>query len=389
MIRVLPIFALMACQAPDAGGAFNQLELFIAETPDEANQQFADFVGQASDTVQVALPTDQDSVIAEAILDAWNKGLDVEVVTDIDEASQPGIQLLLDNEVPVTLADDGLAYFDFNINADVEFTSDTTIMSNAWVVVDGARALLGTRAGFVTTGETILVEISGEQPVEDIQSEHLQLFGGSDATATTAFDALAKSIADVRWRYATQSDLDLEIWFGPQERLTKRLIDAIYTARGSVHVLTNDLSDDGFARALQDKAEWGFPVFAVVGSEYNRGDSRPESVFQNETPAVENKRRYTGADDMPTLLIVDYDNGIDGKTYNTHAYIVTHDVHVTSRITAAIAPPPFSEEPWIGPVTDQLIDGTLLVIHDYDEKNAEIEALFELWQRHYDNAGAL
>ena len=388
MIRALPLLLLAACQAPSTNDAFNQLEVFVEESPEAVNDQFATFIGQAKNTVQVAIPTDEDGIIADAILDAWNKGKDVEVVTDIDEADQIGIARLVDAGVPVTLADGGLEYFDFNINDPVEFGSDVTRMSNAWAIIDRNKALLGTRAGSIATGETILFEVQGEEPIEDLLFEHLQLFGGVDATATTAFDGLAKSIADVRWRYPTNSDLDIEIWFGPQQRLTKRMIDAIYHSRGSIHVLSNDMGDAGFSRALEDKAKWNFPVQAVVGPAYDRAANRPAAVFQTETPNVV-KSRYTGADDVPTILIVNYEPGLDGKRYNTMAFVLTHDVHTTSRIDAAVAPPPFSDEPWIGPVTDQLIDGTLLVLRDYDENNPEIEALFELWQRHADAAGAL
>ena len=40
-------------------------------------------------------------------------------------------------------------------------------------------------------------------------------------------------------------------------------------------------------------------------------------------------------------------------------------------------------------MTDQLIDGTLLVLTDYDDANKEMTELYDLFRRHYDNAGAL
>ncbi len=380
---------LAGCAPPDLSAAFNQLELYVDATPADADDRFAGFVAGARSSLHVALPTDDRGVIAEAIVDRWTHGVDVEVITDVDAAGAPGIALLAEAGVPLTLADGGLEYFDFNINDPVRFSSENTVMSDAWAVVDRRRALVGTRAGAAATGETVFVELSGEEIIEDLLSEHRQIFGGTDATATTAFDGLAKSRADARWRYPTQTDVDLELWFGPQERLVKRLIDAIYMARGSVHVLTNDLTDAGFARALQDKARRGFSVHAVVGPAYDRGHSRPAAVFENETPDVD-KGRYTGADDVPTLVLIDHERGIDGRIYDRRAFLVTHDVYTTSRIEAAEPPQPGSGEPYIGPVTDQLVDGTLVVLRDYDGENApEIEALYDLWKRHADAAGSL
>lgn len=393
MTRSLLAFGLVSsllagCAAPSMADAFHQLDLSVEADPARVNERFAAMVADARDTVQVALPTDADGVIGEAVIDAWQKGLDVEVVTDIDEAATPGVAAMIAAGVPVRLADGELTYFEFNLGADILFPSNQTVMSHAWVIADRQRAISATRAGSLQTGETVVLEVTGEDLIEDLLSEHLQVFGGSDATSTTAFDNLAKSIADAGWRYPTQTDLDLEVWFGPQERLIKRMIDAIYASRGDVRLLTNDLTDAGIARALQDKAELGFPVQAVVGPAYNRSASRPAGVFQEETPDVV-KSRYTGAEDLPTLLLVDVGNGLDGRRYDTRAFVLSHDVYATSRTESAIPPQPFSDDPWIGLRTDQLVDGTLWVLVDYDEPSPEIQALVDLWQRHADAAGAL
>lgn len=393
MIRFLPLLAagalLSACSAPDLSFAFHQMEVETTDTPAAANERFAKHISKARHTVQVALPALEDLTISDALIDAWTKGRDVEVVTDIDRASDPGVVDLIDAGVPVTLADGELTYFDFNLNNPVLFQSANTRMSHTWAVIDRQSALVGTQAGDLSSGEKIFFELQGEELIEDLLSEHNQVFGGTDATATTAFDGLAKSITDVRWRYPSQTDVDLEMWFGPQERLIKRMIDAVYYSRGEVMLLTNDLTDPGMARALEDKAKYGFPVTAVVGPEMDAQANRLSRVFTQETPNVV-KRRYTAADDMPTLLITDWGTGIDGKQYDTRVFVLTHDIYTTSRIEGAS--PPVSQdpdEPFLGPVTDQLIDGTLWVLVDYDEPSGSTQAMYDLFQRHLEAAGAL
>ena len=96
----------------------------------------------------------------------------------------------------------------------------------------------------------------------------------------TAFSNMQKSIADNRWLYRTQSSLDLEVWLGPQERLTKRIIDAVYGARSSVRVLTNDFANEGLTQALQAKAGHGFNVQVIVGPGMRGSNSALSRFFE-------------------------------------------------------------------------------------------------------------
>jgi phosphatidylserine/phosphatidylglycerophosphate/cardiolipin synthase-like enzyme len=378
-MRALFLLLLSGCAAPEMSAAFLQAELTLigADDPQSIDQRFADAIDKATSRVDIAVPAGEDPVIGEALLAAWERGVDVRLVTDYDQAADPGIALLLDADVPVTLADDGLSYFDFNVNNDIAFTSEDTIMTHALLVTDGELALSATTAGWDTSGEVVLMTLQGEDLVEDLLLEHNQVFGGADAVATTAFDGLAKSIADYRWRYPTQTDLDLELWFGPQERLIKRVIDAVYSARGSVHLMSNDFTDAGLAAALEAKAQYGFTVNVIVGPEFNAAEVLLSRELATQTPNV-GKFRYTGADDMPTVVLIDYRDGLDGHRYTTRAFVLTHDLYNTSRNSGTVA----VGDSLQGGINDQLLDGTLWEWVDYDEPSPEIHTLFDLWERH-------
>ena len=386
MRALLLILGLSACAAPDLSAAFLQVDLVLipADDPVSVDERFAAAIDKARTSVHLAIPAGEDPTIAEAVLAAWDRGLEVKVVTDYDQATDPGIALLLEAGVPVTLADDGLSYFDFNVVNDIAFSSEDTIMTHALVVTDAKRALSATTAGWLTSGEVVLMELEGEDLIEDLLLEHNQVFGGADAVATTAFDGLAKSIVDLRWRYPTQTDLDLELWFGPQERLVKRVIDAVYSARGSVHILTNNFTDEGLAAALEDKAQYGFTVNVVVGPAFDAQNELLSRALAVQTPNV-SKFRHTLSDDMPTVVLIDYRDGLDGHRYTTRAFVLSHDLYNTSRNSGAVA----AGEGLVGGVNDQLLDGTLWQWVDYDEPSPEIDALYELWERHAANSEVL
>ena len=365
------------CTAPEMSRAFTQVDMIVT-TADEADQTVADALDAATASVHLAIPAGVDVRVPEAALRAWERGLEVEVVTDIDQADDPGIATLLQAGMAVTLADDELTYFDFNINQDVTYSSNSAKMTHAFAVVDRTTVWQLSGMGY-GAGDSPVVQfkVTGEDLVEDMLTEHNQVYGGADAVATTAYDGMAKSIADLRWRYPTQTDLDLEVWFSPQERAVKRVTDAIYGARGNVRIMTDDLSDEGIIRALQAKAADGFKMQVVVGSGFTSISQSPQRLFEDATPGV-GKRRASGIADLPTVVIIDDLPGIDGKRYTTRAFMISHDLYSAARL--------YNDQPL---TNDQLLDGAEFILVDYDEPSPEIQTLVELWTNVFEQGVAL
>jgi sugar-specific transcriptional regulator TrmB len=369
---LLPL-ALVGCAEPDLADLFGQVSVEVAGGEDAASQPFVERVKSAGTSLHVAMPGGDDLELADALVDAWDRGLDVEVITDFDLRDTEAVRRLTDAEVPTTLADDGLTYFEFNLNDDAVFPSESTVMSSAWVVADRTSVLAASTLGRAGSGDRVLFDVAGEDLIDDLLQEHRQVFGGTDATAVTAFDGPAKSITDLRWRYGTAAPIDLEMWFGPQERLTKRVIDAVYTARTSVRILTDDLANEGLAKALQDKAERGFDVEVVVGPRFGQSNTLLSRFFE-EAGDVE-KRRVTDVDVVPTVVIVDWEPQASGLRSRTQVMVMTHDLYSASRL--------YRGEPV---VTDQLIDGVMWTLSTSSEPDASMEALFDLWLDHHDRS---
>jgi len=372
-IPFIGLLALAACAPPDPSEAFTTFRVDALE-PADAHAKFVDAIDDADDTLDVALPTIEDTMLSDALIAAHQRGVAVRAMTDWDNRELPGVIAMQEAGVPLTLADDGITYFDFNTNTDVQWGSDRTIMSDAWVLSDGKRGVVSSTAGSLVPGTRVVFDITGEDVLIDIEREHNQVFGGSDATSTTAYDNLAKSITDGNWSYTTSTDQVLEVWFGPQERLSKRIIDAVYTAKSSVRVLTDDFANEGLTDALQDKAELGFDVDVVVGPNYGASASLLSEEFRTGTPDVE-KFRVCGTLEVPTVVLIDYDPARNDKRYTARAFVLSHDIYSATRLYR-------NEEI----TSDQFIDGTLLVVNDYDEPSGEMNDLSEVYETHRDVA---
>ncbi|TVQ91333.1 MAG: hypothetical protein EA397_09735 [Deltaproteobacteria bacterium] len=346
-------FSLVACAAPVPGSRgidFGIDPTFETGTTDDAAAAAVDLIDSTTHTLRIALPAGQDTRITDAILSAWRAGVDVEVVTDWDQQNDPGILDLMEAEVPLRLANDGLEYFEFALGRDVVFPSEDTVLSSSFICSDRIFFLIANDLGHVDERARFILSGNGQDFTDDLLKEHNQLFGGTDAVSTTAFANPAKSIADPRWLYRMHDGRGLELWFGPQQRLTKRIIDAIYRARANVRVLTDDLSNDGLARALQDKAGLGFDVEVIVGEQFGTNSSALARDFLNSSPDVV-RRRIRGPN--PTVVIIDTERARDGHYYPARVFSLSHDLVSAKRLYQG------------DPVkNDQLIDGVLWVVED-------------------------
>lgn len=346
MRRLLPL-CLFACAAPDGTGFFQKMDVRVVDDEVGAALEMLPLIEDAQDTLRVALPRATYQPLTDAIIEAHARRVDVTVITDIDQQDDPGIQDLLAAGVPTSLNDDGISYFEFAFNNDVRWTSDQVVMSHAFVIADGVRLANATSVGGQDPSPQIVIQTTGEVLAEDFGAEHNQIFGGSDATALTAFSAAAKSRTDVRHVYTNDTDTPIVSYFGPQERVTKRVIDGIYSARRSVRIMSNDIANAGINQALLEKSRWGFPCEAIVGPAFD--GQRVARPFQRDLVDV---NRLRSDSDMPTVVLIDIEGGPDTMP---RAYVVSHDLYSAERFY-------FGTEV----ITDQLIDGNLMILEDND-----------------------
>lgn len=369
---------LGACAAPTAEDARNQVQLSLTgDDPAAASDAFIAAIESAQSELQVGAPELTDEALAAAIIDAQDRGVAVEVVLDEDQAADPGAQMLVEALVPVTFADGGITYQDFSVNVELSFSGDDVRMTHAYAIIDRTRVLTASQVGGVQLGENIVMDVVSEDIGQDFMMEHGQIFGGLDASAQTSYFAGAKSIVDARWLYKTQTALTVELWFGPQERVVKRVIDSVYSARSDVTVLTDDFLDKGLATALQAKASTGFDVKVVVGPRFGTQAPPLSGELRDNTPDVQ-KYQFSAEQRIPTVVLVD--QGVDrmGLRPRTQAFVLSHEI-VSATRTVGTEPIP----------SDQLMDGNLWVLSQTGEVGPELQQLNDLVLQHLEQSEAL
>lgn len=365
MTRPWPVLLLVGCAPPAADELRFSLDPAIVGAADAA-ARFTDVFDAATETLDVALPAGEDTSLSDALIAAHERGVDVRVVTDHDEQTDPAIAALLAAEVPVTLADAGVAFFDFDTNQDVAWSSADTIMSHAFAVADKYRFVGASTVGVASDGPHVVFEGENEDLAEDLRAEHNQVFGGADATELTAYSSLNKSVTDWRWSYGTEADFRVQTWFGPQQRLVKRVTDATYAAHGSIWVMSDDITDQGLIQALQDKAADGFDVRVLVGPSFGTVEPGLSDLLLDEAPDVD--VRQVTSTSLPTLVLVDYAEPLAGGTWPSRVMVATHALWSAGR-TYRNAPTR----------TDQFIDGTLWVLEDPDAPSGVMDDFGALW----------
>ncbi|MEM6928868.1 MAG: hypothetical protein AAF602_18155, partial [Myxococcota bacterium] len=215
--------------------------------------------------------------------------------------------------------------------------------------------------------------LRGEELVEDWLVEHNQIFGGIDASSLTAFSSPAKSIADFRWRYGTGTSTDLEVWFGPQERITKRVIDAVYQAKSRVWVMTDDFANEGLFAALRAKHDWGFEVRVINGPNIGTTSSALGRAYDTELAPVE-RRELLDVEEVPTVVYVDPEVDNNGFATASWVLVLTHDLYSSARLYRGVEIQ-----------TDQLIDGALLVLSNRtDDDRDEIDRFVSFFEERFE-----
>ncbi|MCB9506637.1 MAG: hypothetical protein H6697_03095 [Myxococcales bacterium] len=285
-------------------------------------------VDVAEHTAWVAADVFTSTDLADALVAAQGRGVDVRVVGDADVREQAGFARLaellqaVDGQKPLRFGDGAMVY-----NPNLELVArpgEHSLMTENFIVVDERRVLTVTGGFGPSDVYQAGLRATSSYMGRDFADEFSQMYAGIFASTVDGFSSPLKSITDNRETYDSLSGR-AGVAFGPQERLVKRLIDEIYAARSSIFVVAEALSSTELAAALRYKAEAGFEVSVVVSDD---GVDAPYSRFADLERAfadLDNARigrvagvRFSG------VLVDGSASPIDGRTYERIAMFTTH-----------------------------------------------------------------
>lgn len=349
-ILALLALALVACQTGEVTtDGYRHKFNVVTETRGGAasiSEAAVAAVNRAEETAWVAADTFTNEALVDALLSAAERGVDVRVVGDADRAGQDGFVRLVDalppveeatgshadrvsNIVPAYRFGNGPLDYSPEPDVDVSRAGNDSQMTSSFVVVDELY-VVGATDGFGAQGiEQIGFDAASEWLGRDFADEFRQMHAGVFATTLNTYNGPLKSDTNNRTFYRTDN-ARVELYFGPQERLMKQMIDDVYAARASVLVVSDFLTSRPMAEALRYKAEAGFDV-TVVLAERSRGlTSSRVAALEGAFAGLDNARIATLDDvdgDAPLhfdVLVVDAEaSPIDGRTYRGRAWTST------------------------------------------------------------------
>ncbi len=360
---VAVIASLAGCegQAPDKGELFNRFGTVTTGDPAlvgalgvgpggnvltnaQVEQEVIAVIASARVRLQVAFEDLESQAVAQSLIDAQRRGVDVRVVGDVDRREQSGFRLLTDpgaglkdngDGLPPVVFGDGALSYSPAPTTEVARSGDQNLMTHNFVIADDVR-VYNLTGGFIDEGRPVAqigFDAISEDIAKDFGDEFNQMYGGMFATTLSAFNGPLKTNTNSRTHYPNDIG-DLEVFFGPQERLMKRLIDDIYGARASVFVVTESFTNTFVADALRYKAENGFKVGVVVNRE-NR--DVPFSRVDNIRTLFDGIREGQGDDTLPDLrltsgvhlnmVIIDAEpSPINKARYKTRVYVLSEPI---------------------------------------------------------------
>lgn len=276
-------------------------------------------IGTAETSVEVMIENLADRQVADALIEAAERGVEVRVVGDVDRREQAGFAALEEAGIAPVYGDGPIVWNGVFGEDPILRTGEDNRLTHNVIIADRQR-LLSLSAGFTEDGPTrpqVGFAADGEVLARDFGNVFDQHHGGVFSTTLTYYDQPVVSDTNNRTLYPTEEGA-IELYFGPQEPLVKELIDRIYAARASVWIATPALLNAEVARALLYKAGAGFDVRIVVGTTEGALDEAAALPEVFAELAAERERRPPVFRTLPaligggTVMILDGQPAFDG-----------------------------------------------------------------------------
>ena len=263
VFRFLPFPHRQTTVEPEAKGDRGAIQVYFTQPPGMGSSERAGWVeeeiieaiDEAQSSVDIAVYALNLEDVADALRRADQRGVDVRLVIESDNAGEPEVQALLGA---------GIA-----IHADQR----PPLMHHKFIVIDGAEVWTGSMnltGGAAFQDNNNLVRIASTPLAEDFTGEFNEMF------EQDRFGAL--SLEDTPYTSLEVSGVPLEVLFSPEDGVAARILDLIDEAEFSLEFAAFSLTSNAVADRLIAAAERGVQVRGVMettqvggtGSEYAR-----------------------------------------------------------------------------------------------------------------------
>lgn len=393
-------------EQPSYTQLFSSTAEYHAQGADEAEAREAELIsdiGSAEESVHLAVSTLADEEVAQALIDAKERGVDVRVVSDWDSRESAGLVLLEENGIFPVYGDGTLRYLpeptlstvlgQCQERPDQQYTicfrgqsgeqgtmerpGHYNLMSHNFAVID-QRTVWNFPPIDGTKRDWIGWRIESSALAYDFLPEFKQMHAGVFATTLDIYNGPVKSNTNYTMNYLTDQGT-MKLWFNPQERLMKLVIDRVYKAKSSVWIATDNLTNPFLLDALKYKADNGFDVRVVVHPDHQASGEAKERL-----EALGVKYAPDSRDHLSTLLVIDAEPDRNGNTWGREVLGLSHPLLRGGPFEIEYASP--SDQVYVYPA-DLFVDGNLWMLQEAGSQVHKTELVdqfeghvLELWE---------
>lgn len=225
--------------------------------------------------------------------------------------------------------------------------------------------------GFDGSVGTIGWSAESELLHEDFGREFRQMEGGVFADSLDTYNGPVKSKNNDHLDYMSDFGV-MRLRFNPQERIMKHVIDAVYSARSSIHVVTPELTNPFLLDALEYKVEHDFQVEVMVGAETQPAGSSRERLVGIGA------RAHGAGDALPTIVLIDANEDENGEQWPRTAMAMTHPLWHGQPLSLEPPRDPYTEDAsdrvFVYP-SDHYVDGSLSMFYEYTSNAGRMEQI--------------
>jgi|JI8StandDraft_1071087.scaffolds.fasta_scaffold04332_2 phosphatidylserine/phosphatidylglycerophosphate/cardiolipin synthase-like enzyme len=223
------------------------------------DNEWAKFINEAEESVDVAIYNLGRQVIIDAIINARERGIKVRMVGDVDESTTKGYQTILRTDIPFSLG------------------NPTGIQHNKFVVRDKKFVMMGT--GNLSDTDLMLNNnnfalIQSKTLSESYSKEFEQMFYGRFAS---------RKEPKTNNRYHNVNNIKLELYFSPYDGADSmnRLIELVDQAKFEINYMIFAMTHDELSTALIRAAKRGVKVRGIHDYTFIRGTAMSAGRLYN------------------------------------------------------------------------------------------------------------
>ena len=290
----------------------------------------------AKENIRAAFSSLNDPYIVQELINAHNRGIDVKVAGDVDNSSDQGFQDLIAAGVPVTFGDGTLEYKPdpyrdpSHRDGSINFMAENAIVADRnYIWISPLPATTDILEADPISVAYIAFLIQSEDVARNVFMEVNQMTGGMFSTVLDFYNTTQKAVTEREPFYLLNDNLELELHFSPQERLTKTLIDNVLGAKASIKVMTSWIGSEDFYNAIKYKAS--VPIFNVKGVVDDSPDPAPSTYARNFSSNATTDANFKYDDSSSkikyTLAIIDDEKASDGRKYPEKVIIMSIPIY--------------------------------------------------------------